>query len=127
MFNNIDKDAFIYALVAFVGFIGGILGIGSGNTKLKGSGWSRFISGTVATLSSMLVCLTVYEIVFFMFHSAGLGIALGGWGAWLGAEWAKKKMDKFLDKKIESISEKRDDEFEDDERREYEEVIHKQN
>ncbi|EJP75929.1 hypothetical protein [Campylobacter sp. FOBRC14] len=102
LLNNISN----YALALLVGFLGGMLGIGSGNVRLKGHGITRGISWLVAVGSSMLFCVATYALIVHKFANAELGIALGGAVAWLGADWVKKKIDKFIDTLISMVAKK---------------------
>ncbi|WP_169976211.1 MULTISPECIES: hypothetical protein [unclassified Campylobacter] len=106
MLNNIDKDTFIYGIVAFIGFAGGVLGIGSGNTKIEGENKAgRAISVVVAIGSAMLFCLAVHEIVLYFSGTPSLGVALGGIAAWFGANFMKTLTIKLINSLISALVE----------------------
>lgn len=101
---GIDKEVWNYILVGIVSFLGSMLGIGSGNMKLRGTGGQKVISWLVAVGSSMLFAFVSYAVLSeFMPGSPKTCIALSGAVAWFGADWVRAKINSFLSKKIKNL------------------------
>lgn len=101
---GIDKEVWNYILVGIVSFLGSMLGIGSGNMKLRGTGGQKVISWLVAVGSSMLFAFVSYAVLSeFMPGNPKTCIALSGAVAWFGADWVRAKINSFLSKKIKNL------------------------
>ena len=101
---GIDKDVWNYMLVGIVSFLGSMLGIGSGNMKLRGEGKQKVISWLVAVGSSMLFAFVSYAVLSEVIpENPKSCIALSGAVAWFGADWVRAKINSFLSKKIKNL------------------------
>lgn len=93
----------VYIWVALVGFIGGILNIGTSPHKSTGHKWLNLIVGI---LSSMFCGWISFEIILYAYGHERLALATCGFFAWKGADWANvladKAVDKFLDAKLKT-------------------------
>lgn len=101
---GIDKEVWNYMLLGITSFLGSMLGIGSGNIKLKGEGKPKMLSWIVAIGSSMLFAFVGYEVLCELLEGKHkLCIALSGAIAWFGADWIRIKIDAFVSKKIDNV------------------------
>ena len=105
--DNILEEIGLYFWVVLVGLVGGLLNMAS--SKQKGA--QRLISALVGTASSMFVCWLAYETTFYFTQAPKFSLAVGGFFAWRGAEWATAMIDKAIDKKIDGINGSRYDNY----------------
>lgn len=98
--DNILEEIGLYFWVILVGLAGGLLNMAS--SKKKGA--QRLISALVGTASSMFVCWLAYEATFYFTQAPKFSLAVGGFFAWRGAEWATAMIDKAVEKKIDGLN-----------------------
>lgn len=56
-----------------------------------------FITGAI---SSVFMCWLAYEVAFFYTNTNNVSLAIGGFFAWRGAEWAQGVVDRWINAKI---------------------------
>lgn len=100
--DNVIEEIGLYFWVILVGLVGGLLNLA--NSKKKGA--QRLINALVGTASSMFVCWLAYEATFYFTQAPKFSLAVGGFFAWRGAEWATAMIDKAVEKKIEGLNDK---------------------
>nr|DAU95549.1 MAG TPA: holin [Caudoviricetes sp.] len=100
--DNILEEIGLYFWVILVGLVGGLLNLANS----KKSGARRFINAIVGTASSMFVCWLAYETTFYFTQAPKFSLAVGGFFAWRGAEWATAMIDKAVDKRIEGLNDR---------------------
>lgn len=110
--DNVIEEIGLYFWVVLVGLVGGLLNLA--NSKKKGA--QRLINALVGTASSMFVCWLAYETTFYFTQAPKFSLAVGGFFAWRGAEWATAMIDKAVEKKIETMGGNKFDEWGNDER-----------
>lgn len=101
-----------YFWVFIVGVCGGILNLAHSGKSGKSS-LHRALNALIGTLSSMFVCWLAYEAALYFTQAPKFSLAIGGFFAWRGAEWATAMIDKAIDKKIDSINGSRYDSYDD--------------
>ncbi|MGH1601759.1 phage holin family protein [Campylobacter majalis] len=99
--NSLDEFLGNYKWVLSVGFIGGLLNIGSRADKTTGR---KFADLVIGLISSMFFGWISYEVILFIWASDKVALAGCGFFAWKGATWVGEKVDKFVDNKIERMS-----------------------
>lgn len=115
---GIDKEVWNYMLLGITSFLGAVLGIGSGNIKMREERRPRAVSWIVAIGSSMLFAFAGYEILCEILPAKHrLCLALSGAIAWFGADWVRAKIDALVSKKIDNIGGKNFDDYEREEER----------
>lgn len=93
---------YLYLLwVLVVGAIGGILGLLDDDGKPRKHRTKRAFA--VATITAMFLCWTTFAISKLLIHEVEGALALGGIIAFMGAEWARRKINKAADKKIDGM------------------------
>ena len=93
---------YLYLLWVFVvGAIGGVLGLLDDDGKPRKH--RTRLSFAIATLTAMFLCWTTFAIAKLLIHEVEGALALGGIIAFMGAEWARRKINKAADKKIEGM------------------------
>ena len=93
---------YLYLLwVLVVGAIGGVLGLLDDDGKPRKHRTKRAFA--VATITAMFLCWTTFAISKLLIHEVEGALALGGIIAFMGAEWARRKINKATDKKIEGL------------------------
>lgn len=93
---------YLYLLwVLVVGAIGGVLGLLDDDGKPRKH--RTRLAFAVATLTAMFLCWTTFAIAKLVIHEIQGSLALGGIVAFMGAEWARRKINKATDKKIEGL------------------------
>lgn len=96
---------YLYLLwVLVVGAIGGVLGLLDDDGKPRKH--RTRLAFAVATLTAMFLCWTTFAIAKLVIHEIQGSLALGGIVAFMGAEWARRKINKATDKKIEGLGDK---------------------
>ena len=96
---------YLYLLwVLVVGAIGGVLGLLDDDGKPRKHRTKRAFA--VATITAMFLCWTTFAISKLLIHEVEGALALGGIIAFMGAEWARRKINKVTDKKIDAIASK---------------------
>lgn len=99
---NLDKETTTYSWVLLVGIVGGLLRLNTENPSMnKVKGHRKWASIGSATLSSAFVCWLSFEAMFYITQTERVSLAFGGFCAWQGAEWVRRKIDKALDKRLE--------------------------
>lgn len=97
MIDNISEQLGSYKWVLTVGFIGGLLNIGSRPDK---STKRKITDLVIGLISSMFFGWISYEVILFVWSSDRVALAGCGFFAWKGATWVGEKVDKFIDSKI---------------------------
>lgn len=93
---------YLYLLwVLVVGALGGVLGLLDDDGKPRKHRTKRAFA--VATITAMFLCWTTFAISKLLIHEVEGALALGGIIAFMGAEWARRKINKAADKKIEGL------------------------
>lgn len=96
---------YLYLLwVLVVGAIGGVLGLLDDDGKPRRH--RTRLAFAVATLTAMFLCWTTFAIAKLVTHEVEGSLALGGIVAFMGAEWARRKINKAADKKIDAMASK---------------------
>lgn len=97
-----NLQEYLYLLWVFiVGAIGGVLGLLDDDGKPRKH--RTRLAFAVATLTAMFLCWTTFAIAKLVIHEVQGSLALGGIVAFMGAEWARRKINKATDKKIEGL------------------------
>lgn len=98
--DNILEEIGLYFWVILVGLVGGLLNMANSGKK----GAQRLINWLVGSASSMFVCWLAYETTLYFTQAPKFSLAVGGFFAWRGAEWATAMIDKAVEKKIEGLN-----------------------
>lgn len=89
------------ALIALVGLIAGFLSHSkSERPKSFKQRVAYFITGTT---SSIFLCWMAYEIAFYITDKQNISLAIGGFFAWRGADWATAIVDKWIEARIKGL------------------------
>ena len=106
--DSILEEIGFYFWVFIVGVFGGLLNLASSGASGK-SKLHRALNALIGTLSSMFVCWLAYEAALYFTEAPKFSLAIGGFFAWRGAEWATAMIDKAVDKKIDGINANKSD------------------
>ena len=98
--DDVIEEIGLYFWVVLVGLVGGLLNMANSGKK----GAQRLVNLVVGAGSSMFVCWLAYETTFYFTQAPKFSLAVGGFFAWRGAEWATAMIDKAVEKKIEGLN-----------------------
>ncbi|CAD7288196.1 hypothetical protein [Campylobacter suis] len=84
--------------VLLVGFIGGMLNLADPKKSIT----HNILNIITGVFGSMFLCWIAYEVAFYFIHDNSMCLAVGGFFAWRGANWANETVDKLIKSKIES-------------------------
>ena len=98
--DDVIEEIGLYFWVVLVGLVDGLLNMANSGKK----GAQRLVNLVVGAGSSMFVCWLAYETTFYFTQAPKFSLAVGGFFAWRGAEWATAMIDKAVEKKIEGLN-----------------------
>ena len=98
--DDVIEEIGLYFWGILVGRVGGLLNMANSGKK----GAQRLVNLVVGTASAMVVCWLAYETTFYFTQAPKFSLAVGGFFAWRGAEWATAMIDKAVEKKIEGLN-----------------------
>ncbi|MBR8466170.1 hypothetical protein KDE13_07440 [Campylobacter sp. faydin G-140] len=96
---NDFKNSYLF-WVLMVGLVAGFLS--HAKDERPKSLKQRFIYFVIGAISSTFLCWMTYEIAFYYIAQQNPSLAIGGFFAWRGAEWATAIVDKFIDSKLKN-------------------------
>lgn len=91
------KNHYLFWVIV-VGLVAGFLSH-SKNERPK-SLKQRFIYFVTGAISSTFLCWMSYELAFYFIKEQNASLAIGGFFAWRGAEWATRVVDRWIEAKI---------------------------
>ncbi|MGG7049262.1 MULTISPECIES: phage holin family protein, partial [unclassified Campylobacter] len=88
-----DKPLF---WVMVVGVFGGLLNLSDPKKSIA----HNIANAITGILSSVFMCWIAYECALYFTQADRLSLAIGGFFAWRGANWANEIVDRFINDKI---------------------------